>query len=293
MNSFFRPLYSTIGLFALALGLTSCGTTHSVGTGPSFKGPVGLQLYSLRDQFGTNVTSTLNMVRALGFKYVELYSTHGLTPEKFRAELDARGLKAIGSHFPYERFRDDPEGIARDAKILGLQYVGCAWIPHEGDFDEATCRAAIAVFNKAGETLARHGLQFFYHTHGYEFRPVGPGTLFDRMMSETKPEFVSYEMDVFWVVHAGHDPVKLFEKYSTRWILTHLKDMKASTPTGLFTGQSPVTNDVPLGTGKIDMAALLRAAGKVGVKWHFIEDESPTVEQQLPQSLRYLETVKW
>ena len=293
MNSSFRPLFSGIGLFALALGLTSCATTHSVGTGPSFKGPVGLQLYSLRDQFSTNVTGTLDIVHALGFKYVELYSTHGLTPEKFRAELDARGLKAIGSHYPYERFRDDPEGIARDAKILGLQYAGCAWIPHEGDFDETTCRAAIAVFNKAGETLAHHGLRFFYHTHGYEFRPVGQGTLFDLMMSQTKPEFVSYEMDVFWVVHAGQDPVKLFEKFRPRWKLTHLKDMKTSTPTGLFTGQSPVTNDVTLGTGKIDMAALLRAAGKVGVKWHFIEDESPTVEQQLPQSLHYLETVKW
>lgn len=293
MNPLRQTFCAAVGLFSLAWCLTSCAITHSVGTGPSFKGPTGLQLYSLRDQFGKDVTGTLDKVRAFGFKYVELYSTHGLTPEKFRAELDSRGLKAISGHFSYDRFRDDPEGIAREAKVLGMEYAGCAWITHDGDFDEKTCRAAIAVFNRAGQTLARHGLRFFYHTHGYEFQPFERGTLFDLMMLETKPEFVSYEMDVFWIAHAGQDPVKLLQKYAPRWKLTHLKDMKASTPTGLLTGQSPVTNDVPLGTGKIDMPALLSAAKHVGVKWNFIEDESPTVEDQIPLSLRYLETVKW
>ena len=73
----------------------------------------------------------------------------------------------------------------------------------------------------------------------------------------------------------------------------HLKDMKKGTPTGLLTGHSDVTNDVALGAGQIDLVATLRAAKKVGVKWYFIEDESPTSEAQIPQSLRFLAELNW
>ena len=254
---------------------------------------VGLQLYSLRDQFAKDVPGTLDKVRAFGFKNVELAGTYGMTPEKFKAELDARGLRAVAGHFPFDRYRKDVTGIALEAKALGLEYVGCAWIDHQDPFDEKTCRDAITVFNQAGAALARHGIQFYYHTHGYEFQRFGKGTLFDLMMTETDPQFVSYEMDVFWIVHAGQDPVKLFKKYPGRWQLTHLKGMKETTPTGLLTGHSEVTNDLPLGAGKIDFPPILKAAKKSGVKWHFLEDESPSVEQQIPQSLQYLKTVKW
>ena len=107
-----------------------------VGTGPSFKGPVGLQLYSLRDQFKKDVPGTLDQVKAFGIKYVETAGTYGVPPEKFRALLDERGLKAVSGHFPYEKCRDNVESIAAEAKTLGLEYVGCAWIPHKDPFDE-------------------------------------------------------------------------------------------------------------------------------------------------------------
>jgi sugar phosphate isomerase/epimerase len=254
--------------------------------------PVGLQLYSLRDQFKKDVPGTLDKVRDLGIRYVELAGTYDLPPAKFLEELRSRKLEAIGAHFPFDRFRKDPEGIAKNAKALGLKYAGCAWIDHSGAFDEKTCRDAIAVFNKAGEILAKDGITCFYHTHGYEFQPHGDGTLFDLMMKETNPKFMNYEMDVFWVVHGGQDPVKLFEKYPGRWPLLHIKGMKDSTPTGMSTGHSDVSNDVPLGTGKIDYVPVFKAAKKSGAKFYFIEDESPSVEQQLPQSLGYLKSLK-
>jgi sugar phosphate isomerase/epimerase len=281
-------------LFALTYSTNPAGTMgqRSTGIGPSFKGPIGLQLYSLREQFAKDVPGTLDQVRAFGIKYVETHATYGLTPEKFRAELDARGLKAISGHFPYDQCRDHIEDVARDAKTLGLEYVGCAWIPHQDPFNEQTCREAIGVFNRAGEALAKHGLRFFYHTHGYEFLPYGKGTFFDLMMAETKPELVHYEMDIYWIVNPGQDPVKLLEKYGSRFELMHLKDMKQGTPNG-FTGQSDVTNNVPLGTGVIELPALLRAAKKAGVKWYFVEDESPSSVAQIPQSLRYLEQAKF
>ena len=274
-------------VFVLAAG-AAAASSKSV-----FPNPVGLQLYSLRDQFAKDVPGTLDKVRDFGFKNVELAGTYGMTPEQFKQELDARGLRAVSGHFPFSRFRTDVAGIAREAKILGLEYVGCAWIDHQDPLDEKTCRDAITVFNQAGAALARHGLQFFYHTHGYEFQPYGKGTLFDLMMAETDPKYVSYEMDVFWMVHAGQNPVKLFKKFPHRWQLAHLKGMKDSTPTGLLTGHSDVTNDMPLGAGKIDYPPIFRAAKRAGVKWSFIEDESPSVEQQIPQSLQYLKTVKW
>jgi sugar phosphate isomerase/epimerase len=286
-------LFATILFCFIAMAVTNIAKAEGTGIGTSFKGPVGLQLYSLREQFAKDVPGTLDKVRDFGIKDVELAGTYGQTPEEFKAQLDSRGLKAISGHFPFEKFRDDPESIAKEAKALGMQYAGCAWIGHQGTFDEKSCREAAEVFNKAGEVLAKHGLKFFYHTHGYEFQPYGSETLFDLLLKETKPEYVSYEMDVFWIVHAGQDPVALFEKYSDRFALVHLKDMKQGTPVGLLTGTSPVTNDVALGTGTINYRRVLPAAQKAGVKWYFIEDESPTSEEQIPITLRYLESVSW
>ena len=294
MKQSLRFAFSLLALVALISSANPSSTVlQKTNMAQNFKERVGLQLYSLREQFAGDVPKTLDQVRDFGIKYVETHSTYGLTPEKFRAELDSRGLKAVSGHFSYERCRDQIEEVAREAKILGLQYAGCAWIPHKDPFDEKTCREAIMVFNRAGEALAKHGLKFFYHTHGYEFLPYGKGTFFDLMMAETKPQFVSYEMDVFWIVHPGHDPVKLLEKYGSRFELMHVKDMKRGTPTGLFTGHADVTSNVALGTGVIDWAAIFRAGEKAGVKWYFIEDESPASVQQIPRSLSYLEKLKF
>jgi sugar phosphate isomerase/epimerase len=277
--------------FCLASGTAAFAA--DAGIGSSFKGPIGLQLYSLRDQFKTDVPGTLDKVKAFGFRHAELAGTYGQPPEQFKSALESRGIKPVAGHFGYDRFLTDIEGIRKEAKALGLKYAGCAWIPHEGNFDGKLCREAAAVFNKAGAELAKDGIRMFYHIHGYEFQPYGKGTLMDLLMKETNPKHVVFEMDVFWTVHPGQDPVKLLNTYGNRWELMHLKDMKKGTPTGLLTGQSDVSNDVAIGTGQIQMLPLLKAARKAGVKWYFIEDESPSVEQQIPQSLRYLEQAKF
>lgn len=265
----------------------------ATGTGTSFKGPIGLQLYSLRDQFAKDVTGSLDRVRDLGMQYVELAGTYKLKPEDFKKQLAAKGLQPISAHFSFDQFAKDPEAVAREAKTLGVQYAGCAWIPHQDPFDEKTAREAAAVFNRAGAALAQHGLKFFYHTHGYEFQPYGAGTLFDLLMAETKPELVRYEMDVFWIVHPKQDPVKLLEKYGNRFELMHVKDMRRGMPTGLLTGQSDVNNDVAIGSGTLNWPDILKAANQAGVKWYFIEDESPVSIEQIPLSMRFLERVKF
>src|SRR5687767_1785885 len=159
-----------------------------VGIGPSFKGPVGLQLYSLRGEFIKNVPVTLQKVKNFGFETVELAGTYNFSPEKFKEMLDSNGLKPISGHFSFDLYRTNVQMVAKQAKALGLQYVGCAWIPHEGEFDEKECRSAIEVFNRAGEVLAKDGLKFFYHCHGYEFKKHGNETFMDLIMRETNPK---------------------------------------------------------------------------------------------------------
>ncbi|MBK9140483.1 MAG: sugar phosphate isomerase/epimerase [Verrucomicrobia bacterium] len=287
-----RGLFLGLGAAVMLSSLTVLGAGQA-GIGPSFKGPLGLQLYSLRDSFKADVPGTLRKVRDFGFRNAELAGTYGLPPAVFRGMLAQHGIKPIAGHWSYEQWRDQPEAALAEAKALGVKYAGCAWIPHDGDFDEQECRAAIAVFNRAGKLARQQGIRFFYHIHGYEFHPHGDGTLFDLMMAETNPRFVTFEMDIFWVVFPAQDPVKLLEKYGKRWELMHLKDMKQGLELGSLKGGTDVRNDVALGTGQINMPAVLRAARKAGVKWYFIEDESPLVEEQIPVSLRFLETVKF
>ena len=283
-------------VMALESLVLTCGVAMAgdVGVGKSFHGPTGLQLYSLRDmQQAQGVAATLDKAKSFGFKYVEVAALGNLSPAEFKSQLDQRGLVPIGSHFPYARLRDDIEGVARDAKALGLPYAGCAWIDHTDPFDEKQCRAAAAVFNRAGAALAKHGIKFYYHNHGYEFQPYGSGTLFDLLAAETDPKTVFFQMDVLWTVLPGQDPAKLLEKYPNRWLLMHLKDLRKGVPLGSLSGSTSLNNDVALGTGQVDWPALFRAAQKVGVKYYFIEDESPAVVEQIPQSLRFLESLAW
>lgn len=249
----------------------------------------GLQLYSLRSQFTLRgVPWTLDRVKEFGIQEVELAGTYNLSPAAFRALLDERGLKAVSSHFPYARYKNDLDNVVKDAQALGIRFAGCAWIDHKDAFDEAECREAAAVFNKAGEALKKVGITFFYHFHGFEFEKHGDGTLFDLFMAETKPEFVSGQMDVLWIVFPGQNPVQLLEKHRGRWVLMHLKDLKKGIATGSLSGSTDVANDVTLGTGQMDWPAIFAAARAVGVKHYFIEDESPTSMEQIPASLSFL-----
>ena len=278
---------------SLSLGAAGAEKAKEVGLGTSFRGPVGLQLYSLRAEFAKDVPGTLQKVQDYGIKYVELAGTYSLPPEQFKAALAARGLVPVAGHFSYELYRDKLEDVVKQAQALGLQYAGLAWIPHKGKFTERDAREAAAVFNKAGEALSKVGITFYYHNHGYEIEPYKDGTLFDILMQETKPELVAFEMDVLWVHFPAQDPAKLLRKYGSRWALMHLKDLKIGVPTGSLSGGTDVTNDVTLGSGQIDLKAALKAAREVGVKYYFIEDESPTAAAQIPDSLKFLENISF
>ena len=278
----------------LAFAASSHAGSKGAGTGKSFKGPVGLQLYSLRGDFtAKGIPATLDKVAAYGIKNVELYTTFKHKPKVFRKMLEQRGLKAVSSHFPFNRLRDDVPGVVADAKALGIKYAGCAWAAHKGDWDLDETKEAARVFNKVGKALKKAGITFFYHLHGFEFQPHGKDTLADELIRRCDREYVSFQMDVLWIVFPGQDPAKFLRKYPDRWKLMHVKDLKKGVDTGSLAGKTDVKNDVEIGTGQVNWPEVLKAAKEVGVQQYFLEDESPWAGDQIAKSLKYLETVKF
>ena len=305
MNAIFACLLLHLLIFPVLGGVTSGRMMRSgVGLSPqrkvskstranrsrSARSVLGVQLYSFRNQMKQDVKGTLAKVKEMGFTEVEAAGYDWASAQEFRAMLDAAGLRCISFFAGYEKLRDDFESVVRDAKALGAKYVIVGWIPHKKEFTLEDTNRAIAHFNEWGRKLAAHGLRFAYHVHGYEFQPHGRGTLFDKLMAETKPEYVTIEMDVFWVVHPGQDPVKLLNKYGRRVELMHLKDMQKGLK-GDLSGHADVETNVTIGTGQIDFPSILKVARRVGVKYLFIEDESSRVMEQVPQSLAYLKSL--
>jgi len=280
-------------LALLALGMVAPAAELS----GDFKGPLGLQLYTLRESFKTNVPATLDKVKALGFTEIEGGGDYGLGIENFKELLRERGLKMVSAGFGYDAMKRDITNAVHRAQAFGVKFAMCAWIPHnESGFTEADARRAAADFNTWGAAFKQAGITFAYHPHGFEFRPLKEGeerTHFDLLVGETKPAFVSFEMDVFWVTHPGQDPVKLLAKYPNRWVMMHLKDIRRGAPTGVHTGRAPHTDDVPLGTGQVNWPAVLKQAAAVGVKHYFIEDESAAPLEALPVSVKYLQGVQF
>lgn len=254
--------------------------------------PIGVQTYTYRNSFPNGVAATLDTIQALGVTVLEASPPKGTTPEEFRKMADERNLKIVSTGSGYEALMEDPQAVVEKAKILGAEYVMVAWIPHDGDdFNINHAKKAVEDFNRVGKILRENGLTFAYHIHGYEFRPYGKGTLFDYIAENTNPEDVSFELDILWAYHGGADPVKLLEKYGDRWKLVHVKDLKKGVK-GDNTGHTSTENDVAVGTGQINIPAILKAAKKVGIKHYFIEDESSRITTQVPQTIAYLKSLK-
>jgi len=249
---------------------------------------VGLQLYSLRNQFKTDVPGTLKIINEWGITNLEGGGTYGLLMEEFQGLLKKNNLDVVSVGVGYDDLKAGKlDGLIENAKAFGAKYAMCAWISHEGNnFDIAKTKEATEVFNTAGKKLKEEGITLTYHAHGYEFRPYEDGTLFD-YMAKNANDF-AFEMDVYWVHHGGEDPLSLLNRYPDKFVLLHLKDMEKGTPKD-DTGHSDVETNVVLGTGEVDIAGVVKRAKELGVvEYMFIEDECSRVVEQVPQSLEFL-----
>lgn len=251
---------------------------------------VGLQLYSLRNQFKEDIPSTLKMINEWGITALEGGDSYGMPEVEFKGLLAKNKLKVVSIGADFEDLANKPLEVIKKAKSYGASYVMCPWIPHDGNtFGIEETKKAVEVFNIAGKLLKQQGLQLAYHAHGYEFRPYGEGTLFDYMAENAN--YFDFEMDVYWVQHAGADPMKLLKKYPSKFILMHLKDMEKGTKKD-DTGHADVETNVVLGTGEVDISGVVAEAKRLGIKYMFIEDECSRVVAQVPKSLKYLEGLK-
>ncbi len=259
---------------------------------PLFPETPGLVSYTHRKSFEKDVAATLDTIKSLGITDMEFSNLFGTSPNALRDMLDDRGIKCSSYGVNYDALVNKTDEVGLNAKILGASFVRIAWIPHEGAFTVEDAKKAAKDFNKAGKKLKKkYGVTFCYHNHGYEFVSYKDGTLFDYLMQRTNPEYVSFEMDILWTFFPGADPAELLRKYGSRFKLMHLKDLKKGVK-GDFSGKTSPENDVPLGTGQINIPEVLKAAKEAGVKHYYIEDESKLKSVQVPQTMAYLKGLR-
>ncbi len=292
------PLILLAFIATLTFSCSSSSEEETTEKEALFTDEFGVQAYTFRNQFSDSTWTTeaiLDTIAALGFTEFEAGAPKGISPEEYKKMCADRGLDIVSTGSGFEQLIENPQAIADDAKALGARYVMCAWVPHKEDFDIEEAQKAVEVFNNAGKVFADNGLTFCYHAHGYEFgpNPDGEGTLLDYIIQNTNPDYVSFELDVLWMMHGGgsDSPQALLKKYGDRWKLMHVKDLKKGV-VGDGTGGTPAENDVVLGTGQANWPEILKLAKEVGIKHYFIEDESEHEFEHIPKSLDYLRSLK-
>jgi len=268
--------HAAVGLTAAAVG----GQLPKFLFANPYGKPVGLQLYTLRDQLEKDVAGTIKQVAAIGYRDVEIYSLYGKTPAEFTKILKDNGLTASSGHYLLPDVKTNWQKHIDDAKTLGLQYMVHAILNPEDRKSFDDYKRLAVLFNKAAEETHKAGIQFCYHNHNFEFKKYGDTTAYDYLLKALDPRLVKFEMDCFWVIHAGQDPVEYFKKHPGRFPLLHIKDMNDNpAPTqeldakmGLF---------APVGHGTIDWKRIFVAAKEGGMKHYFVEQdycEQPPLE---------------
>lgn len=285
----YKTLLAGLSLACLALA----GNVQAQQKDLLFPEAPGIVSFTYRNQFAKDVPGTLDMVKGNGITDIEFSNLFKQKPEDLRRMLDERGLHCSSYGVSYEDFTQKTDEVAAVAKTLGAQYVRVAGIPHtKGTFTLDNAKQAVADFNRAGQILKdKYDLGFIYHNHGFEFEPYEGGTLYDYIVKNTNPKYVSFELDILWAFFPGQDPAKMMSTYGKRYKAMHLKDLKKGVA-GNNSGGTDQNNDVILGTGQIDIPAVLKAAKKAGVKHFYIEDESSSSVEQVPQSIKYINSIK-
>lgn len=261
-----------------------------------YRKEIGIQLYTLRNELGADMRGTLQSVANAGYQQVEPYGFPD-AEEMIKISKDL-GLAVNSTHFAWESVTDpDKEGVPAFSKILdqaaaaGLTHLVVPYLhDHErGTLDEYKRLAERC--NQAAAEAKKANIQLSYHNHAFEFQPLeGKTTGYDVFMKEFSGD-MQFEIDVFWVVVAGQDSVKLINKLKGRVSQLHLKDLKTGTSVPNFGG---LPNDAfkELGTGMIAIEPIIAAAEKAGVvHCHVEQDQSPHPIKSIQQSIQYLGTL--
>lgn len=232
--------------------------------------PLGVQLYTVRDQAEKNLPVTLAAIREIGYQEVELYwNVYTHPAAELRKMLDDHGLRAPSGHLDY----DGLDSKIDYAQALGFEFVVCPMLPEKMRGKLDGFKQAADQFNIWGEKVRQRGMRFGFHDHNYEFHSFDGKTGFETLMERADPKLVFIEMDCYWIVQAGLDPVEMFKRYGDRIRMLHLKDRKPGFPTSQELNAA-AEHFTEVGAGTLDWKAVLSAAKQYGVEHLFVERDS-------------------
>ena len=236
---------------------------------------VGLQLYSLRDQIPKDINGTMAKIAAAGYKQVETWQYNktdgffGLDAKAFKSVLDSNGLKIPSGHFLMDMYltsgkTDDLETYIDAAHITGMEYLLVGYI--NGDFIKTSddFKRVADKFNGVAEVCKKAGLKMGYHNHNFEWKVDNGTTFYDTLLNNTDPALVKMEMDIYWVVNAGKDPIGIIKQHSGRFFAFHIKDMD----------KTHHNLNTEIGKGIIDFKSIMNYAKLAGVTHFIVEQEN-------------------
>lgn len=247
----------------------------------------GVQIYMVRDRLQPkDLPATLRLIHEIGYASIETYPLVYNRPAKeLKALIEGIGLKAPSGHFDYATLEENVDYAAG----LGLEYMICPMLPQPLWESLDGFHQAAEHFNKAAAKARAAGLKFGYHPHNYEFKPLQGGRGFEVLMRELDPA-VRLELDVYWAVEAGENPIELMRKYHDRLALIHIKDRKPASELTFSPFDPRAARFTEAGSGTIDWKAALGEARKLGVKQYFVDQDGydVPVEESLRRNWKYL-----
>lgn len=271
---------------AAGAGFLSRPSSAAVSTSHT---PLGVQLYTVRGQAEKSLAPVLKQIHAIGYEEVEFYSSVYTHPAKeLRALVDANGLRATSGHFNYEGL----SGKFDYARELGVDWIVCPMLPTKQGNSLEGFHEAARQFNEWGKRAQQQGQRFAFHNHNYEFRDFNGTTGYEVLLKETDPKLVYLEMDCYWIVQAGRDPMEMLRKHGNRIRLLHLKDRKAGAPTSQQLNKD-AGHFTEVGNGSIPWKPLLELAKAQGVERYFVEQDESERDpmESIAISYKYLRTL--
>lgn len=238
-----------------------------------------------------DLPGTLAQVAAVGYKEVEFAGYFGRSPAQIRDLLARNGLTSPSTHIPIEIMRTGWRKGLDDAREIGHQWVVIPWLSEQERGGVDSWKRLAAEFNTAGRVARDAGLRFAYHNHDFELHPVpgaagtaGSAVPLEILLSETDPALVDFEMDLYWVVKGGGDPLSYFARFGKRFPLLHVKDSAGA----------PAHQMTEVGRGSIDFPRIFAEGEKAGVRHYFVEHDSPADPMQsIRTSYNYMQSLEY
>lgn len=227
----------------------------------------GIQLYTLREDFPKDPKGVLKQLASFGYHQIESYEGPGgifwdMGHLEFKNYLDSLGLTMVSSHCDIKK---DFEIKAAQAAEIGMKYLICPYVGPQTSMEN--WKKTTDRFNECGKICKDNGIKFAYHNHAYTFKPFSGMIPHDFIMDNTDPDLVDHEMDIYWVVTGGADPIKYLKKYPNRFRLCHVKDRMKNVPA------EEQSASCDLGTGIIDYPKILKVAKEQGMEYFILEQE--------------------